>query len=377
MKAPEHPSEIDKAIDLLIALKSARPQSFDDAMAKIQRSDACAPKDNAAHASNLALGLLKGAFGPDSSRMLLELADSLPRLASGALGLASKPGAPPASLAAKTLRMHGLGSAWTRFIMRAIRDGLMPVDPDCSFELACRLEESVDDPADGHGWLGHPEAFHEALGSFFGWNIDWRSLEANARFDFLPWIFEHWLHEASPASVAIALDSCLALLEAGAANGLTPSSWLEFARPATPEHSDKSLQAMRACLALTLPIILDSGQRPCLMLCKLAYPTPAMPKALREAAALDPGGHAHIDSEGRSCLYWVNERVAQHDSSQWQGPLLDCFSELLRLGADARLIAPQISLSSMANHPQIAAAVECAEISDRAASGSAHASKSL
>jgi hypothetical protein len=356
------PSEIDKAIELLIALKSARPQTFDQAMARIHASKAESPTDESSYASNLVIGLIKGSFSAESSRMLMELTKKLPRLTSGALGLTSRAESSPASLASRVLRIHGLSSAWTRFFMQAIRDGFMPMDPDCAFDLACRIEEIVEDSDEPNHWLGTPDSYHESLEAFFTWRIDWNDLETQTRFEFLPWILQHWLHEGSRSSVHSAIKSCRALIRNGATSGLTSSSWLEFARLDYDELADEALCTMAECLNACAPLIHQQGLSPCSMFCKLAYPTHAMDRFLRLVASTDPQGPRHIDPDGLSCLYWINARVCQHDSPQWQDPLLKCFSTLVELGSDPRYIAPQLSLSSIANHPKIAAAVEAAEI---------------
>lgn len=366
---PQHqidpPSEIDKAIELLIALKSARPQSFEQAMSRIHASKAESPDDESSYASNLVIGLIKGAFSAESSRMLMELTKKLPRLNSGALGLASRTESSTSSLASRVLRIHGMSSAWTRFFMQAIRDGLMPMDPDCAFDLACRIEEIVEDSDEPSHWLGTPDSYHESLEAFFSWSIDWNDLERQTRFEFLPWILQHWLHEGSRASVQSAIKSSLALIRSGATSGLTSASWLEFARLDYDELAEDALCALGESLNACAPLISEQGLSPCSMFCKLAYPTQAMDGFLRLVASIDPVGPKHLDSDGLSCLYWINARVCQHDSPQWQEPLLRCFSTLVELGSDPRYIAPQVSLSSIAKHPKIAAAVEAAEIAQQ------------
>lgn len=358
----QQPSEIDKAIELLIALKSARPASFDDAMSKLAAAPLAGEGDDAAHASSLALGLLKGPFGHDSSGMLLELSMKLARMPDGALALTGKAGSKPASLVSRALRMHGLGSPWIRFLMLAMRDGKIPQDRECAFDLACRLEASVEDGEEGFGWLGHPDAFHEALCAFFSWDCDWCSISEQTKLDFLPWILRYWLSESTPASFESALKASMSLLAHGAISGLTSSSWLEFAKPTFDEHARTSIEAMRACLRACMPLIESERASPCLMFCKWAHPTPSMANALRVVIALDPHGPSAVDADGLSCAYFINARIADHESHEWQRPLLDCFDVLLAAGADPRLIAPQLALSSLARHPRIAAAVEAAQI---------------
>jgi hypothetical protein len=219
-------SEIDKAIDMLIALKSARPASFDEAMRRIADSPLNSEVDESVHASSLALGLIKGPFGHDSSGMFMEISAKLPRLDTGAIGVISKNDVRPQSLASRALRIHGLSSPWIRFLMQTMRDGKLPVDKDCAFDLACRLQEMIDDGEDRFDWLGNPDAFHETLGAFFSWDCDWRAVSEQARMDFMPWILQCWLHEGSPASFDSALRSCRSLMEHGATQGLSPFSWL-------------------------------------------------------------------------------------------------------------------------------------------------------
>lgn len=370
-------SEIDKAIEMLIALKSARPASFDEAMRRIDSAPSAGSGDDSVHASSLALGLLKGPFGRDSSGMFMEMSAKLPRMPGGALGLASKSGGDPQSLVSRALRSHGLASPWIRFFMQSIRDGKLPVDKDCAFDLACRLQETADDGEDRPGWLGAPDSFHEALGAFFSWDCDWGVLSEQARMDFLPWILQYWLHEGGPASFESALCSCRSLMDGGAAQGLAPASWLEFARPTHSEHAQASLEAMAQCLLLSLGSIRDAGLGPCLMFCKQAYPTPWMAQALRKAIAIDPLGPTQVDAEGLSCPYFINQRITDHESSDWQHPLLDCFHALLDAGADPCLIAPQLALSSIARHPRIAAAVEAAQIESQTFAGASGSSERL
>lgn len=362
-------SEIEKAIDLLIALKSARPASFDEAMAKISSAPTAGDGAEAAHASSLVLGLLKGPFGIDSSGMLLELAAKLPRMADEALGLCSKGSPAPASLASRILRMHKLGSPWARFLLRSMRDGLLPQDRECVFELASRLQMAVAEGEGSFDWLGSPDEFYEALGAFFELDCDWRSLSAQTGLDFLPWILQYWLHDGSSASFQSAVKASCRLMERGAISGLSPSSWLEFARPPHEEHARASIEAMELCLLLSLPLLLKNTAGPCLMFCKSAYPTPWMAEALRAVARIDPRGPLELDFDGLSCAYFVNSRIPDHDSDEWQLPLVACFEALVDAGADPRSIAPQLELSSLARHPTIAAAVEAAQIMEQASQG--------
>lgn len=374
---PQAPSEIDKAIELLIALKSARPASFESAMARISAAPRPGEGEEAAHASSLALGLLKGPFGPDSSAMLVDLAAKLPRRSGGALGLATRSGAEPASLASRALRMHKLGSPWARFLMRAMRDGALPVDRECAFELAGRLQMTVEEDESSFDWLGSPDEFHEALGAFFQLDCDWALLSEQTGLDFLPWILSHWLHEGSAASFGSALSSCARLMAAGAVSGLSPASWLQFARPDHSEHAAASLAAMSQCLLHSLPELSAQGASPCLMFCKSAYPTPWMAQALEAVLALDPEGIRKLDEEGLSCAYFLNLRLVDHESSEWQGPLLESFDALLRAGADPRSIAPQRGVASLAKHPRIAAAVEAALIAEQTGGGRGKSRKAL
>jgi hypothetical protein len=372
------PSEIDKAVDLLAALKSARPAAFEAAMARLALAPRGGDAEQPAHASSLALGLLKGPFGRASSAMLLDLAGSLPRLPTGALGLAARPGAEPSSLAVAALRSHRLADPWTRFVAESIRDGLMPFDPDAAVELACQV--FLEDPEDPDLSFGPPERFHATLAAFFAWPCDWKALSEQAHFDFVPWILRHWLDEGGPECFSSAAKACRILMAADAAPGLGPRRWLAFCSPPHPSAEAEGLAAMAECLAPLLPQIAASGESPCSTLCRLATPGPSMLPALRKVAELDPGGPLHVDAEGLSCLYWLNERLGEHDGSEWQLPLLACFDALVELGADPRSIAPQRPLSSVAKHPRVAAAVEAADLGSALAAPSPHpvgCSKSL
>jgi hypothetical protein len=361
------PSEIDKAIALLSALKSARPKAFDEALALLMAAPGPdsepSRSDSGQSASALALGLLQGSFSPQAAQMILDLAPQLPRLPSGAVAASSRPGSPPSSLASIAMR-RGLERPWARFFAQAIRDGSLPCDPDCAADVASRLEDAFEDADDQTPWAGRPDLFHDALGALIDWPIDWAGARAQTGFDFVPWILERWLHEGGPDAYASATRACSRLFEANACGPLPAGAWLAFARPPKPELLAPSLVAMSQCLPLCSQALSDAGLTPCGLFCKLAYPCPSMGAALRECAKLDPQGPFAVAPDGSSCMSWINERLGQPGGALWRGPLLECFEILIELGADPRWIAPRVSPADLAKDPLVAAAIEAAEIAE-------------
>lgn len=355
--------EIDRAVELLATLKAVSPDIFAQAMARLAADPD--PSDAAVHASSFALGLVKGQHSAESARALLDMSDQLPRLPSGALGVVARPKGIALSLASKAISLHGMHSPWALFFARSIRDGAMPMDPDCAFDIACRLDEFVEGQYAGDGeqsaWLGHPDNFHEAFAAFFDWRCDWRDICHSASFDFMPWALDSWLSVGGAASCASATRACRRLMASGAAKSPKPFSWLAFSRWVDVDDPQNSFDAMLECLALEQAASGSQGA-PCIDFCERAMPTPFMAPALARVAAFDPQGLFAVDSLGRSAVGWLNSRLRSRSSEEWQAPILACFAALVALGADPRHIVERVDLAAHAAHPSIAAAIEAAEL---------------
>lgn len=354
--------EIDRAVDLLATLKSVSPELFAQAMARLSADPD--PKDSAFHASSFALGLIKGPHSTAGARALLSISSQLPTLPSGALGFIPSAKSSPLSLASKAISLHGMHSPWALFFARSIRDGIAPLDPDCAFDIACRLDEIVEGQYAGDGehssWLGHPDMFHEAFGAFFEWGCDWRDICRSAGFDFLPWALDSWLSVGGPASCSSATRACRILMASGAPCPPKQFSWLSFARWVDADNPQSSFGAMVECLALEQAA--GSASFPCIDFCERSMPNPFMAAALARVAEFDPAGLLGVDSLGRSAVGWLNARLRSRSSAEWQAPILASFATLVGLGADPRHIVERVDLASHAAHPSIAAAIEAAEL---------------
>ena len=362
----QSPSEIDRSIETLIALKAASPELYQQALGRIQKAPCSKPDDEQAHASSLAIGLLRGDFSDANAKTLLLIAAKLPRLPGGALGLAMKQGR-LASLASKALRLHGPGGLWMRFIFEAMGARLIPIDEEAAIEFATRLQESSDDE---DSWLGAPESFHQTLLAYFKLPIDWKSAGGQSGIDFLPWIFENWLHDSSSLAAKSALEACILLLRAGACDGLGERGCLELCRQAHEANEALQLEA----LGLAMRALRTAGAT-CpsfpLLFSRKAHPTPLLSKALELALAQSISGPDELDESGCSCGYHLNARLDEHAGSEWIDPLLAAFSLWVERGGDPRLIAAQRPVVQLAKHPLVASFIERALIDEAALPGDA------
>lgn len=360
-------NDIETAIDTLIALKGAKPDQFANALERVMSAQST-PVNRSRHASLLAEGLLKGPFSSASLQTLLDIKSELPRASGGAVGYFPRAEAAPFPLIAHAVRSHGPASEWALALFDSCANGFLPFDRQAAQDVIWILESSDGDEARRYG-LDDPAVFCSPMRSFFSQNAPWREIFSQADFSIIAWICANWIGGADAESEKMGAETLLRLIpQLGPAP--EPAPWLAcFAlrHAANAALVDPLFQTLSAQGYIPGPSGDPGAERsgPLLKFCRHGFIGPAFPRAAELLALWRPEGLNELDDKRCSPLYWLNARMGEATrDSAWRDTLARAFSLLCALGADARLIAPQLSLRDLANHPSVVAALERAELAD-------------
>lgn len=361
-------NDIESAIETLIALKGAQPDQFEAALERMARATA-GPRERERNASLIAESLIKGPFSEAAWQTLIDIKGALPR-ARGALAYLPRE-APigPQSIACHAMAVHGPLSLWAQALFAGCRNGFLPFDRQAAAQFIWAMD-SGDEASRALG-MEDPAAFAPVLRAFFSQPAPWDEIFAEANFCPVAWIGSNWIGHCEAEHERLALETLLELL---------PRLWIGAPSPSSPWMAALSIRhGANLALAEALFHALDergriprSGPReddelprqpgPLLEFCRGGLPGPAFARVARLLALSRPEGLEELDDSRCSALYWLNARLGQSRSGPNAEALAEAFGALVALGADPALIAPQVSLGELANHPRVLAALEARQI---------------
>lgn len=362
-------NDIESAIETLIALKSAQPELFEAALERMSRATSASPRERERDASLIAESIIKGPFSEAAWQSLMEIKAALPR-ARGALAYLPRE-APigPQSLAAHAMALHGPFSPWARALFAGCAQGLLPFDRHAASQLLWTLEAG-EESSRSRG-LEDPAVFAPVLSAFFSQPAPWHEVLSESLVCPIAWIGANWIGQCEAEPERLGLQTLLQLI---------PRLWLDPSCAPSPWMGALCVRhEANAALALELFDALAASGRvpglrpprsseepdpgpPLLDLCRHAQPGPALPGLARRLALARPESLRELDESRCSALYWLNARLGQARSGPAREALADAFGELIALGADPALIAPQVSLAELANHPAVLCALEASSI---------------
>lgn len=365
-------NDIESAIETLIALKGAQPEQFEAALERMSRATSASPRERERNASLIAESLIKGPFSETAWQTLMDIKGALPRSRGALAYLPREAPIGPQSLAAQAMAFHGPLSTWAQALFAGCANGFLPFDRQAASQFIWALEAGEE--ASRSRGLDDPAVFAPVLRAFFSQPAPWDEIFSEAGFCPVSWIGSNWIGQCEAEHERMALETLLSLL---------PRLWSAASDPASAASPWMAALSIRHAANLPLAealfeALIASGRAPGLSLspeerpagqgspliefCRLAQPGPAFASVARRVALARPESLHELDESRCSALYWLNARLGQARSGPASEALAGAFGELVALGADPALIAPQVSLAQLANHPAVLAALEARAI---------------